>query len=72
MGLIQRKLQRAYHEKELLLGEISTLKQQIRVNRNQGMSEDSRKDLFDSLLESNLRSGTLCCIMCMKAHLVKR
>lgn len=81
-GVLQRKLQRAMHEKELLLGEIKILKQQVRIAKetsskalkavvNVPANEDGGKAAWDHLMEANMRSGTLACVMCIKTYLIR-
>ncbi len=74
LGLIQRKLQRAYQEKEMLIVELNSLKQQLRdskSNPHESSISSSSKESWDTLLESNLRTGTRCAVMCFKIHVIK-
>ena len=77
-GIIQRKLQRAYQEKELLLGEVQSLRQQLRSMKEQQKSKVAEVgvpteniDGWNHLLEVNMKSGTLACVWCIKTHYVK-
>lgn len=77
-GIIQRKLQRAYQEKELLLGEVQSLRQQLRSMKEQQKSKTvevgvptENIDGWNHLLEANMKSGTLACVWCIKSHYIK-
>ncbi len=77
-GIIQRKLQRAYQEKELLLGEVQSLRQQLRSMKEQQKSKPAQVgvppeniDGWNHLLEANMKSGTMACVWCIKTHYVK-
>jgi hypothetical protein len=79
-GVIQRKLQRAYQEKELLLGEVQALRQQLRTFKDQDKFKstsapvevaEANMEGWNHLLEANMKSGTLACVWCIKAHYIK-
>jgi hypothetical protein len=79
-GVIQRKLQRAYQEKELLLGEVQTLRQQLRSFKDQDKLKsttapvevaEANMEGWNHLLEANMKSGTLACVWCIKAYYIK-
>ena len=78
-GVIQRKLQRAYQEKELLLGEVQSLRQQLRSMSEQQKSNQAKIgvpaeniDGWNHLLEANMKSGTMACVWCLKTYYIKR
>lgn len=73
-GIIQRKLQRAYQEKELLLNEVQTLRQQLRQLKSKSPCVDIPADSIEGwnhLLEANMKSGTLSCLWCMKTYYLR-
>jgi len=78
VGKLQRKLQQAYQEKNMLLNEILMLKQKLRTNSEVALSRDGKeisnegdREVWNRLLESNLRSGTIACLWCLKAQVIK-
>jgi len=78
-GMLQRKLQRAYAEKELLLAEIQAMKQQVKIaNNSAGQAVKAAVNVppdsqgaWDELLNANMKSGTLSCVLYIKVNLVK-
>jgi hypothetical protein len=74
-GIIQRKLQRAYQEKELLLSEVQTLRQQLKSMKSKSKSVDTpmieHMEGWNHLLEANMKSGTLACLWCLKSQYLK-
>lgn len=69
----QRKLQQSAREKNLLLAEVQSLKQQLRAtNKMVGLSEADRMMTWNRLLETNLKSGTLACVFALKTLFAKR
>lgn len=81
---LQRKLQRSYSEKNMLLAEIQKLKEQVNLNRLNGSGGaggggggiaapdgDANKDSWNRLLEANVRSGTIACMWCIKTQVVR-
>ena len=69
----QRKLQQYSREKNILLSEVQSLKQQLRAtNKLVGLGDGDRLATFDSLLSMNLKSGTLACVFALKLLYTKR
>lgn len=71
---VNRLLQRSQVEKAMMLQEIQSLKQQLRAtSKLVGIDEpNSRVQTWNKLLESNLRSGTLACLWCIKSLATRR
>ena len=79
-GLLQRKLQRAYQEKETLSAEVASKKVQLQIAKSNATSAMQAvvqvqpghdQTAWTHLLDQHMRSGTLACIMCIKTHLIK-
>lgn len=69
----QRKLQATYREKQILLAEVQSLKQQLRAtNKLVGLGDAERLQTWNRLLETNLKSGTLACVYAIKSLLARR
>lgn len=84
MAKLQRKLQRSFTEKNMLLAEIQKLKEQLNGGRGSELtvgggggggsgdgSGGADKDSWNRLLEANVRSGTMACMWCIKTQVVK-
>lgn len=70
LAKLQKKLQRSYQEKNMLLAEIQTLKQHARAPGG-GDESIGDKDDWNRLLEANIRSGTMTCMWIIKAQIIK-
>ena len=79
-GIIQRKLQRAYREKEMLLAEVQNLRQSLKslkIAQKGGSkihvldTDSDHTEGWNHLLEANMRNGTLACLWCIKTHKLK-
>ena len=74
---LQRKLQRSFTEKNMLLAEIQKLKEQLNGGRGPEVTVGgdggggADKDSWNRLLEANVRSGTMACMWCIKTQVVK-
>ena len=79
---LQKKLQRSFEEKNMLLAEIQMLKQQVSARPQDGpmtllpgdgvvAPPDGDKEHWNRLLEAQIRAGTMACVWCMKTQLVK-
>jgi hypothetical protein len=77
---IQKKLQQAYKEKNLMLYQIQALRKQLQDNDNNSSSSNRDRRSVDSnsnsgekltwnrLLDANIRAGTLACVWCLKTY----
>jgi hypothetical protein len=67
-----RKLQHSFHEKNMMLNEIQYLKQQLRdVSQNASTTIEAEREAMDQLVESNVRTGVLACVWCIKTQYIK-
>ena len=67
-----RKLQRSFQEKNMMLSEISYLKQQLKdVSQSATSTIEAEREAMDQLVESNVRAGVLACIWCIKTQVIK-
>ena len=67
-----RKLQRSFQEKNMMLSEISYLKQQLKdVSQSATSTIEAEREAMDQLVESNVRTGVLACIWCIKTQVIK-
>lgn len=77
-GVIQRKLQRAYREKEMLLAEVQNLRMSLKSFKSSQKGgfavldqDGDHSEGWNHLLEANMRSGTLACLWVIKTHRLK-
>jgi hypothetical protein len=67
-----RKLQRSFQEKNMMLSEIQYLKQQLKeVTQSASSTIEAEREAMDQLVESNVRTGVLACVWCIKTQAVK-
>lgn len=65
-------MSRLVEERERILSEIKILRDKVQSSNDLSFLKESEREYWNKLIDSNIRSGTVACIWCIKAQLLKR